>query len=92
MKRALLALAALTVVLAPCGVLLADAGRTFAPTRTEALAIGALVERERALQEEVQAVLREAAAARQLAPGALGWDARRGLLVELAPVSTASRP
>lgn len=68
--------------------------QVFEPTTTERLALGALVERQRALEADVRSVLADAARARGVRPERLSFDAGRGVLVlapEPAPVGTAAR-
>lgn len=69
--------------------------QTFAPTTTERLALGALLERKRALDADVQAVLTDAARARGVRADRLSFDPTRGVLVlapEPAPVATGTKP
>lgn len=69
--------------------------QTFAPTTTERLALGALLERQRALEGDIRAVLTDAARARGVAPARLSFDPGRGVLVlaaEPAPVGTGTKP
>lgn len=69
------------------------APQVFEPTTTERLALGALVERQRALEADVRSVLADAARARGVRAERLSYDAQRGVLVlaEPAPVSTGAR-
>lgn len=69
--------------------------QTFAPTITERLALGALLERQRALEGDIRAVLTDAARARGVPPARLSFDPGKGVLVlaaEPAPVGTGTRP
>ena len=68
--------------------------QAFEPTVTESLALGALVERQRALEADVRSVLADAARARGVRAERLSYDAQRGVLVlapEPAPVVTGAR-
>lgn len=68
--------------------------QALAPTVTERLALGALVERQRALEADVRSVLADAARARGVRAERLSYDAARGVLVlapEPAPVATGAR-
>jgi hypothetical protein len=85
----------LVVAAALGGVALAQGeAQTFSPTVTERLALGALLERQRALEADIRAVLTDAAKARGVPPARLSYDPGRGVLVlaaEPAPVATGAR-
>lgn len=69
--------------------------QTFAPTTTERLALGALVERQKAIDADVRAVIVDAARARGVSPLRLTYDPRAGvfsLAPEPAPVATGTKP
>lgn len=92
MRHALLVAVALSLA----GFVYAQgAPQTFEPSTTERLALGALVERQRALETDVRSVLADAARTRGVRPERLSYDAARGVLVlapETAPVGSAGRP
>lgn len=85
----------LAVAVALGGLALAQGeAQTFQPTTTERLALGALLERQRALEADIRAVLGDAARARNVPPARLSFDPGRGVLVlapEPAPVGTGTR-
>lgn len=86
----------LPLVLTVTGFALAQGEpRTFQPSVTERLALGALLERQKALETDVQAVLNDARKRLGLPEGArVGYDPAKGLLVvtpEPAPVGTAAK-
>lgn len=69
--------------------------QTFPPSVTERLALGALLERQRALEADIRAVLTDAARVRGVPPARLSYDPGKGVLVlaaEPAPVGTGTRP
>lgn len=69
--------------------------QTFAPTVTERLALGALLDRKRDLDRDIQAVLTDAARARGVRAERLSFDPGKGVLVlapEPAPVATGTKP
>lgn len=90
------ALLVLLVAAALGGVVWAQGeAQTFPPSVTERLALGALLERQRALEADIRAVLTDAARARGVPPARLSFDPGRGVLVlaaEPAPVGTGTRP
>lgn len=92
MRRVLLVAAALTLA----SVAFAQGeSQTFAPTVTERLALGALLDRKKALDLDIQAVLTDAARARGVRAERLSFDPVRGVLVlaaEPAPVGTGMKP
>lgn len=95
MRASTLVLVVLAISACMWGLALAQGEpQTFAPTTTERLALGALLERQRALEADIRAVLTDAARTRGVAPGRLSYDPARGVLVlaaEPAPVGTTTR-
>lgn len=86
---------AVAVAVALGGIALAQGeAQTFAPTVTERLALGALLERQRALEVDIRAVLTDAARARGVPPARLSFDPGKGVLVlapEPAPIGSSVR-